>query len=64
MKNPTILIDVGANDLTVYWHDPEMSGRQEPEICVVYQEDRTFAQCKLTEDFDELCQDQLTQQIF
>jgi len=65
MKNPTVLVDVDdEGQVSVYWHDPEMSGRQAPEICVVYNEDRELTQCKLIEDFDELCQDQWTQQIF
>lgn len=37
MKNPTILIDVDSDGtVQVYWHDTEESGREPPEVSVVY----------------------------
>ena len=79
MKNPTLLVDVDdEGQVSVYWHDPEMSGRQAPEISVVYGEDREIVQLNsnglygsaqkrhkaLLADHDAMIQDQWTQQIF
>lgn len=78
MKNPTILVDVDENgQVSVYWHDPEMSGRQAPEVSVVSSDERTILAkfgepivsssykkfVKMINDHDCMKEDQDTEQI-
>jgi len=69
MKNPTILVDVDVHgQVTVYWHDPEMSGRISPKIYVRDTENGVYVpkgiETDEVRDFDDLCEDQWTQEIF
>ena len=73
MKNPTILIDVDSDGtIQVYWHDTEESGREAPEVSVVYSYERdhpsvrSFAEvAKMIDDHDSMIEAEWgTQQIF